>query len=162
VGSIGGTAPSYPQMLSSNEFFKGLASLKAADPAKQLFVLAVYPPEDPEDAWQVLVEQSVQPTLASDEVLVVLDNLREDGETKISAYDGATCTFGPSISAAEGRTAQMIFNKASASTLVMSRNTCDFLCLSRSWEDVAVWSEPNFWTAFGGRKITFTWFPPDS
>ena len=160
VGSIGGTEPAYPQVLSSNQFFKAVASLKAADPARKSFDIAVFPPVYLQDGWLVKVEQSVQPTLGSDEVLVVLDNLRKDGETKISAYDGAACSFGPSISAAEGRTVQMIFNRASASTLVISRNVCNFLCLSRSWRYLAVWSEPNFWTTFGGRKITFTWFPP--
>jgi hypothetical protein len=159
VGSTGGTAPVYPQVLASNVFFKAVARLKAADPATKLFDIAVYPPEDRRDAWRVRVEESVQPTLGSDEVLVVLDNQRGDGETKISAYDGAACSFGSSVTAAEGHTNQIIFNKASASTLVMSRDVCDVLCFSRSWEDVAVWSEPNFWTTFGGRKITFTWLP---
>jgi hypothetical protein len=153
------TPPVDPQVLSSNELFKVVAGLKAADPARKLLDIAVYPPQDPKDAWRVTIEESVQPTLGSDEVLVVLDNLREDGETKISAFGGAACNFGPSISAAEGRTAQMIFNRASANTLVFRRHVCDFLCLSRSWKDVAVWSEPNFWTTFGGKKITFTWLP---
>ena len=159
VGSTFGTAPAYPQVLSSNEFLKSVARLKAADPARKSFDIAVFAPEDPEDGWLVTVEQSVQPTLGSDEVLVILNNFRGDGETRIRAYDGAACSFGPSISAVEGGTVQMTFNKASASTLVMSRNVCGFLCFSRSWKDVVVWSEPNFWTTFGGRRITFDWYP---
>jgi hypothetical protein len=126
------TTPVYPQVLSSSEFFlKYVANLKALDPARKLFDIGpLYLPDDSTEAWRVRIEESVQPTLGSDEVLVVLDNQRGDGETKITAYDGAACSFGSSVTAAEGHTNQIIFNRASASTLVFRRDVCDlFACL---------------------------------
>ena len=111
-------------------------------------------------AWRMVIEESVQPSLQSDEALVVLVN-DMGWEKAVSAFNSNICDSPSQIRVASGMSGQMMIRKSDTTTLVFSKPVCIaellFICWATEWKDIAVWSEPNFWRIFGGKKITFTW-----
>jgi hypothetical protein len=168
VGYVGSPpTPKYPELLSTNDFLKRIAELRVGDPTKQSFDIAYFLKLGPPDYWRIVFDDSrptifgfTPPLLSSDEAVVTLSN-QADGETAITAVSSANCAgMSNSITVPEGMSAALTFNRTGTTTLVFSRNVCTahFIgCLMRGWQDIAIWSEPNFWAVFGGRYINFTW-----
>jgi len=165
IGSTGGSASPYPELLSTNEVIKQMAELRVADPMKQTFNFAYFMKARAPDYWQILIEDSKQPvlgitfpTLSSDETYVSLLNQAGNGEAAVTAIDSASCSISQQITVPEGAARTIRVTRGSATTIVLSRKICSWLCLSRYWQDIGIWSEPAFWPTFGARWISFTWY----
>ncbi|HJT58917.1 MAG TPA: hypothetical protein VJ761_20580 [Ktedonobacteraceae bacterium] len=147
-----------PKVWSSSQAIQGIANAKKADPTRTSFVFAVFTNEN--DALQMLVEESVQPPIPSSQTIVVLDN-RLGWEKSVTTVNGKNCNEAGTILHVDGNQFdQMTITNTNTTTLVFSKTVCTFrfiFCLTTAWEDVAVFSESDFWALFGGRKITFTW-----
>jgi hypothetical protein len=108
----------------------------------------------------MLVEESGQLSIPSSEAIVVLEN-HLGWDKSVTTVNGNDCNFaGQLLNVAGNSIGQMTIKKADTTTLVFSKPVCTFriiVCFSTVWKDVAVFGEANFWTLFGGRKITFTW-----
>jgi len=147
-----------PEVLSSNDLLKALFSVKLANPTKQTIVVGFSTPSQ-KDVWGITIEESVQPSLQSNEALVVLSNQVGSGwEKEMLTVNGNNCLMtGQLAHVAGGAVSNEIkITTADTTTLVFSKPVA-FTPITVRWVDVAVWSEPAFWAAFGGKRITFKW-----
>jgi hypothetical protein len=68
----------------------------------------------------------------------------------------------PAVRVSQGASASMMVDATMASSVMLRRQACGLyllFCLDTDfWENIAVFSEPNFYTLFGGRMVTIDWF----
>ena len=143
-----------PEVLPLAAVTQRMFDLKAANPLKTTYTIAAAT-KNARAGWDLLISKSNR-SLRSDELEIVLDNTVARGwrfpgsdVRSLWTYVSGTCTA-PLVSlvADPGETQSLIVNKATASTIVLSESNNPFAG-SR-----AVFAEPNFWTLFGGRRLT--------
>jgi hypothetical protein len=99
--------------------------------------------------WQMDLEKpdGISPPLRPNETLVVMNN-KTDFAVGMYAINSTTCGSVPTAGLAVDPGQSGLFRIDSTSTTT--------LVLSRQYQDLAVFAEPNFWRLFGGRKVTIT------
>lgn len=126
-----------------------LFDLKAANPSKTKFSVGIGAPsgiQKPAIGWQLDIEKAPMP-LGPDEALIVLDNPTQDTQS-LWTYTSNACSG--------GATYNMVVPSGDTQEIRISKSDSTTIVLSRPYEDLAVFAEPNFWTLFGGRKVTLT------
>jgi hypothetical protein len=136
---------------SLSDKVKQLIDLKEVDPTASKLVIAIVPRGRAGDwvRWTIEEDSSLNPNVAK----IVLENA-VGWEKEITTVGCPSA--GMTIRVAGGNKAEMIVTPPDT-TIVLRKPVCNFLCLSTSWRDVAVFAEPAFWRVFGGKKSTFRW-----
>jgi hypothetical protein len=140
--------PGKPEVLPLEALTRQLFGLKAASPTKTAYFIAVATKQK-KHGWEMSITKSSLP-LRFDQAEIVLANpiggfLRSSGGVR-SLWTYSTCAAAASnLVVGPGDTQSMVIDKATTSTLV----------LSEADTDRAVFAEKNFWSLFGGRKVTF-------
>lgn len=144
---------STPEVLRLADVIKTVYAGKEKDLARGSFAIAAKTTTTPWDRWQLDFEKptGVTPPLGLNEAFVVMNNTTE-GVVGLYAINGNSCGVVPVFGLVldPGQSGQMRISTTDTTTLVFSR----------PYQDIAVFAEPNFWTLFGGRKVTIRWFPP--
>jgi DNA-binding beta-propeller fold protein YncE len=127
----------------------GIFDWKAAHPEQTVWVIAVAA-RTHRVGWQLTIEKAtgLTPPLRPDETLVVVENPTPSLKA-VLAMDGRTCGLAPThgVGLDAGTSGEMRISAGDTTTLVFSRQG----------QDYAVFSQPNFWSFFGGRKLTIRW-----
>lgn len=152
-----------PLLLPTSVLIEAVAKAKAKNPTQTRFALAIYNPVGGKiaDAWGMTIEEAPTPTIPANEARIVLDVSQLDWAKMIVAINSAACNAPLRSLRVEGRqTGQFTIRQADTTTIVLRKPVCTawFLwCWNIEWRDVAVWSEPGFWAAFGGKQVTIRW-----
>ena len=147
-----------PDVLPSNEIALMQASAKVDAPGKTYFKVAI----QSKPYGGILMEIVENSSLNSDESLISLINKVGWNKT-IRALD-STCKYTKELVALPDKRSvgPMKITKLDTTTLVLFKDVgiTDLTCIPPNTvctKMLAVWSEPLFWEAFGGKNVTFTW-----
>lgn len=95
--------------------------------------------------------------LASQLAILTLVNKSPKNEEKRISTAGCS-TLPKEIVAKKGQTSvQLMLVQAQDRTITFSEKCDDLVCLNTNWIDAIVFSEPAFWSVFGGKRVTFEW-----
>jgi hypothetical protein len=152
-----------PLLLPTNTAIEAIAKTKAKDPTQTKIAIAIYTPvgtKNP-DVWGMTIDEAPIPAIPANEAVIELDVTQLDWAKMIVAINSAACNAPLRSLRVEGRqTGQFTIRQANTTTIVLRRPVCTFWllwCWNIEWRDAAVWSEPGFWAAFGGKRVTFRW-----
>ncbi len=128
-----------------------------ANPRKTTINIAILKATGPEakiEAWDMRISDGAPIGFA----IVTLEHASPKNEDKEISSVGCS-TKGKFVRATKGTTSvQMLLSEAEDRTLYFRENVCtDFLCIGRTWVDVAVFAEPAFWSVFSGKRVHFRW-----
>jgi hypothetical protein len=143
-------------LLKSSEGIKALINAKESTPPVAAVIAIFFKPYP--DAVRLVVTDT--PTLQLNQTTVAVDN-ETGSDTSFIPFNGvASCSPGTETVLTSHQTGRVTVNNSAATTLLFRRKVCTFSflwCVSWSWRDLAVFSEPGFWTIAGGRTLNFTW-----
>jgi hypothetical protein len=117
-------------------------------------------------AWNITIGPPPSP-LPANTVLVVFKNSTNGWDKEISAFDRRVCphmvTPHNMFRIRPGQSVAMTVNSTMATTVLLRRQACaDWFIwcwdTEDNWQDIAIFSEPNFYYLFGGRMVTIDWF----
>lgn len=151
-GCRGSVYQSTPEMLPTSQAVTSVFATKAAIPSRTVFDIGVNAIGTARgNGWVMTVTKPPAATpLTRNESIVDLTNT--SGSTKsIYAVNSANCGAGAAANAivANGQLGTIRISRTNTSTIVLSSPNVDA---------IAVFTEPAFWTLFGGRRVTINWF----
>ena len=139
-----------PEVLPLSAVLLSVFNAKLTSPGRVTFVIAAASSTDRKTGWEFTIDwpTGINPPLAPTEMLLFMNNTTTGGKGILS-IDGRTCgpagTGGFVLSPGQSRTVRL--SSATTTTLVFSRPT----------QDLAVFAQENFWTMFGGRRLSVRW-----
>jgi hypothetical protein len=143
---------STPEILPISQGVRSVFATKAASPSQTVFRIGVNTTGSARpNGWILTIAKATGaiPPLAPDESLVDLENgtLRTKS---LYGVDSGNCAVRAS--------GNLIVDGNQHGTFRISRTTTSTIVLATpSVDAVAVFSEPSFWTLFGGRRVTIRW-----
>lgn len=113
-------------------------------------------------AWQLDIGPPPSP-LPANTVLILFKNSTTVWDKEISAFDSRVCPHMVTpLRMRPGQSILFAVNSSMATTVLLRRQACGSWFIgcgnTEFWEDIGIFSEPNFYTLFGARMLTIDWF----
>ena len=143
-------SPDLPEVLPLETMLRGLFATKAADPTRTRFSIGVGLTQTKGLGYQLDISRS-STAIGPDETIVTFVNASSDTKS-LFTYDGNNCGAVPPGAPYQN----LILNAGDTGTLRINNLHATTIALSSPWQHYAVFSDPNFWTLFGGRHVTIT------
>ncbi len=133
-----------PDALPLQQFLRGLFTVKRTSPEQRSFTAGVYAPVH-NMGWDMLVEKPPGPPIDPTESVVRLVN--PTGQLRSLVAVGSNCRI----------TGNVVLNPGDPPReLRISRTNTRTIVLTGDGEALGRFSDANFWTLFGGRKVTLS------